>query len=190
MELELSSAARSTAGGLLVAIVAIEWGGAHMLRIVRGRVPVTEFQQAFARAGHAHAGVLVTLALVCQLFADAAGLDGLPAIAARNGVPLAALLMPAGFFLSSMGREAVRPNKFILLLYAGTAVPGDRGTCSWPRASDGVTKLRMPGTNASRGRVAGGACANRSTLDRPARPPARSPRLGPPAASPQASQWA
>ncbi|MBA2366164.1 MAG: hypothetical protein H0V77_06920 [Actinobacteria bacterium] len=121
MELELSEAARSTAGGLLVAVVAIEWGGTHLLRIVRGRVPVTEFQQAFARAGHAHAGVLVTLALVCQLFADAAGLDGPAAIAARNGVPLAAILMPAGFFLSSMKRDAVRPNRLILLLYAGTA---------------------------------------------------------------------
>ncbi|MDQ3662855.1 MAG: hypothetical protein M3454_17770 [Actinomycetota bacterium] len=121
MELELSNAARSTAGGLLIAIVAIEWGGTHVLRIVRGRVPVTEFQHSFARAGHAHAGVLVTLALVCQLFADAAGVDGLAGVAARNGVPLAAILMPAGFFLSSMGREVLRPNRFILLLYAGTA---------------------------------------------------------------------
>jgi hypothetical protein len=119
MELELSNAARSTAGGLLLAIVAIEWGGTHMLRIVRGRVPVTDFQHAFARAGHAHAGVLVTLALVCQLFADAADLNGLVGAAARNGVPLAAILMPAGFFLSSMGRGAVRPNQFVLLLYAG-----------------------------------------------------------------------
>lgn len=121
MELELSEAARSTAGGLLVAVVAIEWGGTHLLRIVRGRVPVTEFQQAFARAGHAHAGVLVTLALVCQLFADAADLNGLVAVAARNGVPFAAILMPAGFFLSSMGRGAARPNRLILLLYAGAA---------------------------------------------------------------------
>ena len=63
----------------------------------------------------------MTLALVCQLFADAASLDGPAAIAARNGVPLAAILMPAGFFLSSMGRDAVRPNRLILLLYAGTA---------------------------------------------------------------------
>jgi hypothetical protein len=29
--------------------------------VVRGQVPLTPFQQAFARAGHAQAGVLVTL---------------------------------------------------------------------------------------------------------------------------------
>jgi hypothetical protein len=34
-----------------------------MLRIVRGRETVTGFQHAFARAGHAHAGVLVSLSL-------------------------------------------------------------------------------------------------------------------------------
>jgi len=65
--------------------------------------------------------VLVTLALVCQLCADAADLNGLVAVAARNGVPFAAILMPAGFFLSSMGRGAARPNRLILLLYAGAA---------------------------------------------------------------------
>jgi len=49
---------------LLLTIVAIEYGGWFMLRVVRGRQPATPFQQAFFRAGHAHAGVLVILALV------------------------------------------------------------------------------------------------------------------------------
>src|SRR6266508_2030668 len=63
----LSSDARNTAGILLLAIVAVEFGGTYMLRIVRGRETVTGFQHAFARAGHAHAGVLVTLSLVFLL---------------------------------------------------------------------------------------------------------------------------
>jgi hypothetical protein len=33
-------------------IVAVEFGGLTMLRIVRGRQPATEFQKSFARAGH------------------------------------------------------------------------------------------------------------------------------------------
>lgn len=49
-ELALSEAAKSTAGILLLTIVAVEYGGTFMLRIVRGRVPLTPFQKAFARA--------------------------------------------------------------------------------------------------------------------------------------------
>jgi hypothetical protein len=123
-ELMLSEDARSTAGILLITIVAVEYGGTYVLRAVRGRVPLTPFQRAFARAGHAHAGVLVIAALICQVLADAAGLSGLQGALARNGVPLAAILFPAGFFFSSMGGGRTEPNRAIWLLYAGAAVLG------------------------------------------------------------------
>lgn len=119
--LSLSTDSRVTAGILLLTIVAVEFGGWFMLRIVRGRHPATPFQRAFARAGHAHAGVLVTLALVAQVLADAADLEGLPGTLARNGIPWAAILMSAGFFLSSAGRDRTEPNRLIVLLYAGMA---------------------------------------------------------------------
>jgi hypothetical protein len=117
----LSTDARTTAGILLLTIVFVEYGGTYLLRIVRGRSPVTEFQRSFARAGHAHAGVLVSLALVCQVLADSTDLTGALAAVARSGVPLAAILMPAGFFFSSMGRDVTRPNRFIVLLWVGAA---------------------------------------------------------------------
>src|SRR5437773_2987543 len=119
--LVLSPDSRSTAGVLLLTIVAIEYGGWFMLRVVRGHQPATPFQQAFFRAGHAHAGVLVTLALVGQLLADAARLSGPLAILARNGIWAAAILMPAGFFLAAAGKGVTAPNRFIVLLYAGVA---------------------------------------------------------------------
>ena len=119
MELELSRQTIQTAGVLLLTIVAVEWGGWHVLRIVRGTVERTPFQLTFARAGHAHAGVLVTLSLVALLFADAARLDGIVGTLARNGIPLAAILIPAGFFFSSAERGATRPNRAIALVYAG-----------------------------------------------------------------------
>lgn len=124
MELSLSAEARSTAGILLLAIVAVETGGVFMYRVLRRRVVLTPFQQAFARAGHAHAGVLVILSLVVQLYADAAGLDGALAAVARNAVPLAAILMPAGFFFSSLGEGRTEPNRFVWLLYAGAVSLG------------------------------------------------------------------
>jgi len=115
----LSAEARLTAGILLLSIVAVESGGLYMLRIVRRQVPATGFQISFARAGHAHAGVLVVFGLLCQLFADATGLSQPWATVARSGVPLAAILMPAGFFFSSMGAGRTEPNRFIWLVYAG-----------------------------------------------------------------------
>lgn len=122
--LMLSQTTLTTAGFLLLAVVAIESGGYYMLSIHRGRQALTGFQVAFARAGHAHAGALVILSLVVQLYVDAAGADGTLGAIAREGVPLAAILMPAGFFLSSMGGERTKPNAFIWLIYAGSVSLG------------------------------------------------------------------
>jgi hypothetical protein len=116
--LVLTPDARSTAGVLLLTLVAVESGGWFMLRVVRGHQPATEFQKAFFRAGHAHAGVLVTLSLVAQLLAGAAGLGGVWAVLS-NGIWAAAILMPAGFFLSAAGSQRTQPNQLILLLYIG-----------------------------------------------------------------------
>ena len=59
------------------------------------------------------------LSLVVQLYADAAGQTGMLATIGRLGVPLAAILMPAGFFLASLGEGRTAPNSFVWLLYAG-----------------------------------------------------------------------
>lgn len=75
MEL-FSEDSRTLAGILFIALVTVETGGLYMVRIVSGREQVTAFQEKFARAGHAHAGVLLVLALVCQPFVDATELDG------------------------------------------------------------------------------------------------------------------
>ncbi|HEX2050161.1 MAG TPA: hypothetical protein VHJ34_05930 [Actinomycetota bacterium] len=114
----LSDDAQRTAGILLLTVVAVQSGGLFVLRVLRRR-DVTDFQRAFFRAGHAHAGVLVVLSLVCQLYADASGLSGAAEQVARSGVPLAAILMPAGFFLSAAQRGATGPSRWIALLYAG-----------------------------------------------------------------------
>lgn len=124
MPLLISAATLSTAGVLLLAIVGVEWGGYYMLSLARGRRVATPFQVTFSRAGHAHAGVLVILALVSQLYVDAAGVSGALGIVAREGIPLAAILMPAGFFLSSAGGGRTRPNALIWLLYAGAVSLG------------------------------------------------------------------
>jgi hypothetical protein len=84
--LTLSSDARTTAGILLLTVLAVEYGGLVMLRIVRGHQPATDFPKSFARAGHAHAGVFVVFALVAQILADAADLNGIANVLARDGI--------------------------------------------------------------------------------------------------------
>lgn len=122
METLLSDSSRQLAGILFLALVTVETGGLYMLKIVRGRQDFTLFQEKFARAGHAHAGVLLVLALVCQPFVDATNLSGPLAWVARSGVAVSALLMPGGFFFSSMGRGRTEPNRLIALVLAGAAL--------------------------------------------------------------------
>jgi hypothetical protein len=116
----LSPESLRLAGVLLLTVVAIESGGYYMLLLWTRRNTKTPFQIGFARAGHAHAGVLVILSLVIQIYVDAAGMTGVLGAIARQGVPAAAILMPAGFFLSSIGAGRTSPNRFIWLTIAGT----------------------------------------------------------------------
>lgn len=121
-DLLLSTESRQLAGVLLIALVTVESGGLYLLRVVRGSAAVTPFQLSFARAGHAHAGVLLILALVAQVLADATEQTGVLDWLSRSGVAVAALLMPAGFFFSSMGAGRERPNRLIALVLAGAAI--------------------------------------------------------------------
>lgn len=118
----LSDESRILAGILLLSLVTVETGGLYLLKIVRGAAEVTPFQEKFARAGHAHAGVLLLLALVCQVLADATSQTGALDWLSRSGVAVAALLMPGGFFFSSMGAGRTEPNRLIVLVLAGAVL--------------------------------------------------------------------
>jgi hypothetical protein len=76
-------------------------------------------RQNFFRAGHAHAGVIVILSLVCQMLADAAVLPDPMLWFARIGVPLAAILISAGFFFSVLPPNATQASEAVSLIYAG-----------------------------------------------------------------------
>ena len=49
-------------------------------------------------------------------------MSGVLELLARSGAPAAAVLMSAGFFASSAGRDVTQPNRLIWMLYAGVAV--------------------------------------------------------------------
>ncbi|WP_129336814.1 hypothetical protein [Cellulomonas endophytica] len=120
--LELTGDARTTAGVVLLTVVAIESGGVFLLRLLLGREEATDFQRSAYRAGHAHAGVLVLLGLLCVLLAEATTLDGLARWYGATGALVAAVLMPAGFFLGAAGRGRTRPNRLFALVPVGAVV--------------------------------------------------------------------
>ena len=108
-------------GILLLSLVAVESGGLFMKRVVEGRAPANELQRSFFRAGHAHAAVLLVLSIAILAVIDHAVLPSGPDILARIGVPIAAILMPAGFFLSVIGKNPAKPNRLVVLLWIGVA---------------------------------------------------------------------
>ncbi len=107
-----------TSGVVLLTVVAIASGGAFMLWVIGGHVRVNELQRTYFRAGHAHAGVLVTLGLVVRLLLAQADV---PQWSARlaDGVLYAAILISAGFFLSVIGRDPAKPNGLRALIWLG-----------------------------------------------------------------------
>ena len=109
-----------TAGAVLLAVVAIAYGGTFLLRVHAGKPQTNDLQKAFFRAGHAHAGVLVILGLVIKILTST---EGVPSLAQQlsDGVLFAAILMPAGFFLSVTGRDPRQPNRLFILLWIGAA---------------------------------------------------------------------
>ncbi|WP_198295470.1 hypothetical protein [Diaminobutyricimonas sp. LJ205] len=108
-------------GILLLALVTVESGGYFLTRVVRGHVEANLLQRNFFRAGHAHAAVLLVLSVAILAVIDYAPLADGWLWAARSLVPIAAILMPAGFFLSVLGKDPEKPNGLIALLWVGVA---------------------------------------------------------------------
>jgi hypothetical protein len=109
------------AGATILTVIGIMSGGTFLLRVATAGEGFSPLQKSFFRAGHAHAGVLVILGLVCLLLVDAAGVAGGWAWA-PVGILASALLMPGGFFLSVIGRDVQKPGRAIALVWAGAGV--------------------------------------------------------------------
>ena len=82
---------------------------------------VPRLAQSLFRAGHAHAGVYLVLSLVMLRYVDEAALSSFWKWLARVGAPIAAILIPAAFFLSVASPQASEPNALINLAYVGAA---------------------------------------------------------------------
>jgi len=118
----MSRESRMTAGVLLVVLPTVMYGGLTLLMMLTQGAPGfadNPLRHDMWRAGHAHAGVYLVLSLVMLRYVDEAELAPLWKWIARTGAPIAAILVPAAFFLSVVSPDAREPNGLITLAYAG-----------------------------------------------------------------------
>jgi hypothetical protein len=111
-----------TAGILLVVLPTVMYGGLSLLGFLTRNVPgynSNPLRHDLWRAGHAHAGVYLVLSLVMLRYVDEAVLSPVWKWLARTGAPIAAILIPAAFFLSVVSPSATEPNGLINLAYIG-----------------------------------------------------------------------
>lgn len=119
----MTSLTKLMCGIILIIVPTIQYGGYFLLQILVGKhqeLGLNAFQKSMFRAGHAHAGVLVILALIAQLLVDYAGLSRNLEWVVRIGFPLSAILISGGFFGGAVG--TAQPSKLIWLLYIGAVV--------------------------------------------------------------------
>jgi hypothetical protein len=117
--------ARLMSGIILITVPTIQYGGYFLLTSLMNKTSgymENPLRQNFFRAGHAHAGVIVILSLVCQIFADSAILPSPLVWLVRIGVPLSAILISAGFFFSMLPPAAAEPSGAVGLIYAGAVI--------------------------------------------------------------------
>jgi hypothetical protein len=118
----MTGEARLMSGVILITVPTIQYGGYFLLTSLMDRGSgylENALRQDFFRAGHAHAGVIVLLSLICQLLADSASLPSPLVWLVRIGVPLSAILVSAGFFVSMPSPTATQPNGAVALIYIG-----------------------------------------------------------------------
>jgi hypothetical protein len=120
----MTQESRRMAGILLLILPGVMYGGVSILRLLIGDPTYMEnpLRQDLWRAGHAHAGVWLILALVALRYVDEANLSDALKWLVRGAIPAAAILVPAAFFLSVVSPDATTPNGLIYLAYVGAAL--------------------------------------------------------------------
>ena len=136
--------ARLISGIILITVPTIQYGGYFLLTSLLNKTSGymdNRLRQNLFRAGHAHAGVIVILSLICQVLADSAVLPDWLVWAVRVAIPLAAILISAGFFFSVLPPNATEAGPAVGLVYLGATV------LAFGVLTLGVGLLRSPQTN-------------------------------------------
>jgi uncharacterized membrane protein len=118
----MSRESRLFSGILFVVLPTVVYGGLSVLSFLTQNVRGyndNPLRHDLWRAGHAMAGVFIVLSLVMLRYVDDAALSPFWKWLARTGTPIAAILIPAAFFLSVASPTATQLNALMNLAYIG-----------------------------------------------------------------------
>ncbi|HUO16109.1 MAG TPA: hypothetical protein VMX38_14085 [Verrucomicrobiae bacterium] len=118
----MSRQTRMQAGILLIILPTVMYGGLSLLGLLTKNIPGyndNPLRHDMWRAGHAHAGIYIVLSLIMLHYVDEADLPPFWRWIASAGAPMAAILIPAAFFLSVISPRATQPNGLLNFAYVG-----------------------------------------------------------------------
>jgi hypothetical protein len=120
----MTQESRRLAGILLIVLPTVMFGGVSILSLLIGDPTYMKnpLRQDLWRAGDAHAGVWLILALVALRYVDEANLSNAIKWLVRGSIPIAAILVPAAFFFSVLSPDATTPNGLIYFAYVGAVL--------------------------------------------------------------------
>ncbi|MEE4384486.1 MAG: hypothetical protein V2J02_21000 [Pseudomonadales bacterium] len=108
----------------VLSLVGVQFGGTVLLGKLTGdpAYAASALHQDLWRAGHAHAGQFLLLALVLLPWVDAARLSGAGRWYVRVAVSSASISFPLAFFLGAPTPEVTEPRPLLALIWPGAAV--------------------------------------------------------------------
>ena len=121
----MSDEARWMIALAFISLPTIAFGGYFLLSILKrqaGTEKITDEQREYFRAGHAHAGVLVLLAMIAQFMLDNSRFSDSMTWALRIGLFAAPLLISGGFFGGAPRKQGDKPGGLIRLIPLGAIV--------------------------------------------------------------------
>lgn len=121
----MSGAARWMIALAFISLPTIAFGGYFLLSILKrqsGTENVTSEQRDYFRAGHAHAGVLILLAIVGQLVLDYSRFNESITWVLRIGLFVAPVLISGGFFGGAPRKAGAPTTPLIKLIPLGAIV--------------------------------------------------------------------
>lgn len=104
-----------------IAIPTVMYGGYALLRLLT-RDQLTEFQQTYFRAGHAHAGVLLLMSLLYHHYMEQTTLSPTLKVGGATAVLVGILAQSGGFFLHMIIGNPREPSLGTTVTILGAAI--------------------------------------------------------------------
>jgi len=121
----MSDASRWMIALAFISLPTIAFGGSFLLTLLKRQVgteKITSIQREYFRAGHAHAGVLVTIAIIGQFILDYSRFQDWAVWLLRLGLFISPLLISAGFFGGAPRKEDNQPGSLVKMISIGAII--------------------------------------------------------------------